>query len=278
MITIDQGGAALPYLTLRLLRDSRGAGVLTWIQRGAPRHGSERWRVVPDTHPHLIVHRWKDGATRTAFVGARSGFVDVTQGERAFTVGLRLRPGTLAAVLGASAWELRDRSVSLNDARHVGVATRRAAVATCEGLRAVDDEADAACIELRLLQWLRAVEPLAEVSWQAQAFARRLRGARRVASFSVRGVADSLGVSERALRERCREGIGLRPKEAHRIARLHDALARSIRGARDAESAIAAGFADQAHFIRDARALIGTTPAAFRGRAGSFNTREPAGP
>ena len=270
MITLDQGGAALPYLTLRPLRDDGSAGVLTWIQRGAP-------RVVPDTHPHLIVHRRTDGQTRIAFVGARSEFVDVTQGERAFTVGLRLRPGTLAAVLGASAWASRDRSVSLDEVCPPG-APRTPAALACDRLHAVEEERAPERVERRLLEWLRRIEPLSAVDWQVEAFGRLLRGRRRSAGFSVHGAATTLGVSERALRDRCRAGIGLRPKEAHRITRLHDALARSLRGVPDAAAAVAAGYADQAHFIRDTRALLGTTPAAFRVRAGSFNTAGLAAP
>jgi AraC-like DNA-binding protein len=74
-------------------------------------------------------------------------------------------------------------------------------------------------------------------------------------------------VSERALRDACRSELGLRPKEAQRIARLHRALTLGLSGHADADAAAGAGYADQAHFIRECKSLLGATPKAFRERA-----------
>jgi AraC-like DNA-binding protein len=83
---------------------------------------------------------------------------------------------------------------------------------------------------------------------------------------SMRAVGSELGVSERRLERTFRTGTGLSPKEFSRITRLHAVLARLPRMESDAtwvEIASELGFADQAHLIREFRALTGVTPARY---------------
>ncbi len=55
--------------------------------------------------------------------------------------------------------------------------------------------------------------------------------------------------------------VGMNPKEYARIVRFHKSLAMMERGCRDfAGIAFQAGYADQAHFIREVRAFSGLTP------------------
>jgi AraC-like DNA-binding protein len=82
----------------------------------------------------------------------------------------------------------------------------------------------------------------------------------------IRELVDRVDVSERALERRFRDAAGLSPKEISRIARVQGVLARLSRTSRaPAWGAIAyeAGFADQAHLIREFRTLTGTTPGKY---------------
>jgi AraC-like DNA-binding protein len=273
MVTLDEGGAGRQ--TLRLRRCEGAAATLaelSWVQPAVGDGGGASWRIVPDVHPHLVHHRLRDDHTRTMVVGARSTWTDVDQGARAFTVGVRLRPGVLPALLGVDAWELRDRSVPVADAfgaRGRDVASR------------LRDEQDPELARALLVSLVAeaAADPRDAVDWRVRGFVAQIeRGpahstVRRQAG-AVAPAAAVLGISERSLRDACRSGLGLRPKEAHRIARLHAALAVALPDRPDARVATAAGYADQAHFIREGHALLGETPEAFRrrGRAVSFKT------
>jgi AraC-like DNA-binding protein len=83
---------------------------------------------------------------------------------------------------------------------------------------------------------------------------------------SMSAVGSELGVSERRLERTFRFGTGLSPKEFSRITRIHAVLARIPRLDSDAtwvKIASELGFADQAHLIREFRALTGVTPARY---------------
>lgn len=73
-------------------------------------------------------------------------------------------------------------------------------------------------------------------------------------------VAAEVGWSGRHLTDRFRAEVGLRPKEAARVARF-DRARRALRpGGRLADVAAGHGFADQSHLVREFRALAGCTP------------------
>ncbi len=104
--------------------------------------------------------------------------------------------------------------------------------------------------------------PSPEVGWAWQ---------RLVASggaVPISRIADEVGWSHRHLIARFRQQVGLTPKIGARLVRL-DAVWRRIekRGPLDwGQVAADAGYADQAHLIRDFRQFTGTTPAEFLAR------------
>jgi AraC-like DNA-binding protein len=76
----------------------------------------------------------------------------------------------------------------------------------------------------------------------------------------VAAVAGEVGWSARYLTDRFRSEIGLRPKEAARVARF-DRARRALRpAARLADVAAAHGFADQSHLVREFQAFAGCAP------------------
>jgi AraC-like DNA-binding protein len=90
-----------------------------------------------------------------------------------------------------------------------------------------------------------------------------LAAARRGAA-PVRELADASGYSERQLRRRFLDHVGVAPKEFGRIVRAIAAL-RGLAAPPSSWSgyATAHGFYDQAHFIAEFRELVGQTPTRF---------------
>lgn len=82
-------------------------------------------------------------------------------------------------------------------------------------------------------------------------------------------VALHVGLSTRQVHRRCLDEFGLAPSLLRRIARVHRAARYTASARRPplARLATDAGFADQAHFCREIRALSGETPRAAFGRS-----------
>ena len=80
---------------------------------------------------------------------------------------------------------------------------------------------------------------------------------------SVAAVARALGLSERQLERRVLLRIGLPPKRLARLLRFERAVALANATASLTETALAAGYADQSHFIREFRRFSGATPSAI---------------
>lgn len=78
----------------------------------------------------------------------------------------------------------------------------------------------------------------------------------------VEQLAERHGVTPRTLQRAMRHHVGLGPKQLIRRYRLLEAASRLASGqpCNHADLAVALGYADQAHFVRDFRAVIGTSP------------------
>jgi AraC-like DNA-binding protein len=87
---------------------------------------------------------------------------------------------------------------------------------------------------------------------------RATRGAARVETLAA-----EVGWSRRHLAARFRETVGLPPKALGRLLRVEHAAQRVRAGDRLADIAYGAGYADQAHFNREFRELVGCTPSEF---------------
>jgi AraC-like DNA-binding protein len=174
-------------------------------------------------------------------------------------VGMRLRPGAAAALLGVPPAELVDLAVPAD------ALWGRAGVALGDR---VDDarsprEALAALQQGMLDRRFTETDPDPLVT---EAVRLLMPGA----APGVAALPRVLAVSERNLRRRCQAAVGLGPKTLHRTLRFQGFLARAqlaFATGRSpvglAELAIRAGYADQAHLTRECVRLTGTTPRAF---------------
>lgn len=87
----------------------------------------------------------------------------------------------------------------------------------------------------------------------------------------VEQLAELHGVSVRTLQRAMRHHVGLGPKQVIRRYRLLEAASRLASGepCNHASLALSLGYADQAHFARDFRAVIGTSPGRRGKQAGA---------
>ena len=96
----------------------------------------------------------------------------------------------------------------------------------------------------------------------------------------IPAVAASVGVGERQLGRLFDERVGYGPRIFARVARLQRATAAIAHGsiASWARLAVSCGYADQAHLVREFRALTGVTPRIYASaRAVSKSTIPPHG-
>lgn len=214
-------------------RASRLAGAVVWTN--TPSRGGVG-RVLPDGCMDLL---WHEGRLLVAGPDTRAY---VAEGARGVWSGVRLYPGTAPALLGVEAHEVRDRRVELADlwpAAHVRRLTARvnAAADPASGLEE---------LALRLAADTPPPDPL------LRHLVRALDAGR-----SVGASADELGLGPRQLHRRSLAAFGYGPKTLARVLRLQRALGLARGGVPFAETAVRAGFADQAHLARDVRELAG---------------------
>lgn len=260
MVTLDQAGAGAA--SARVLPppaplESRVEHAAVEVPAGSPAARGRAWRVVADPCPHLIYRRYPGGrGSRAAVVGPRTRAVDVDKAERSLTVSVRLRPWAMPALFDLSPRELVDRSAP------VEVVLGADAKELVERL----DEAGPREAGSVLLAWLSGRPARRETP--AERAARRAAGSLSRAP-TCRAAAEEARVSTRGLRSLMASQVGLSPKTYARVVRLHRALRMMESGRSWARTAVASGYYDQSHMIRDFRELLGETPSAWRRRAAS---------
>jgi len=213
---------------------SRLPGAVVWTRTAV---AGDSAPVLPDGCMDLL---WTEGRLFVAGPDTRA-YVSGASGGTRFA-GVRFFPGAAPAYLGVPAHELRDRRVDLAELWSAGAVRRLT--------ERVDAAADPAAA-LEALAVARAGEVDPPEPWVRGAVA-GLSAGRSVAS-----VADAVGWSERQLHRRARGLFGYGPKMLARILRLQRALGLAWDGVPLADTAVRAGFADQAHLSRDVRELAG---------------------
>ncbi|NNF27464.1 MAG: AraC family transcriptional regulator [Gemmatimonadetes bacterium] len=253
MISLDQAGRAMEWTEIVAPPPRLATWVEhAWITHLPPDLTSEAsaagWKVVPDLSPNLLVHRTRSG-TSLRLIGSRTRSKDIDVRNRIWSVGIRLLPGTLPVLAGADARELTDASCDPDG--YWG---------DQEALRASLAEAPSATAALsRLLTSLGALPLNRAPDWRV----RILAGARgRETPDRVALLAKRHGVSRRTLQSTALRELGMTPKTALRIRRLHDALRAALSGRKAQWSRIAqaTGYCDGAHLSREFRALMREEP------------------
>jgi AraC-like DNA-binding protein len=166
-------------------------------------------------------------------------------------IGVRFKTGRAGAALQTPIWELQDQLIAASAV--VSHADRLA-----DDLRNVSPEDR---LEYLAGELAGRLAPEAPDSLSAVDHALAIISASR-GNVAIEQVARLVGITRRHLERRFHEYVGLNLKQVARISRIHAALdllqrQPSLTGA---EIAAACGYSDQAHLIRECRALAGRTP------------------
>lgn len=196
------------------------------------------YRILPDGCMDLL---WIEGELVVAGPDTRAYVAASEAGVR--HAAIRFAPGTAPGFLGVPAREIRDKRVPLAElwspsrsrrlADRIGMAADPGPALEEAAVGLIDEPPD------RLV-------------------AHVVSGVRR--GVAVPALAGSVGLSERQLYRRCLDAFGYGPKMLDRVLRLNLALDRARTGLSLAEVAARTGYADQAHFTRDVKALTGVPP------------------
>jgi AraC-like DNA-binding protein len=256
MILLDHGGAGRHAAALIPPPPDLAPLVEHFFIQGARDAGA--WWVVPDASSHLVaavvVPTPGPAASRVRLmlVGARSTAARVGTAGRLLTVGARFHPGALPALVRMPANAFTDVALPATDVFARSVV--RDSV--------LDPDGGASAFVAQLTGMIRRAAAGARPSPLTRALDR---------ARSVTAAAANASIGSRALYQFALEHVGLSPKRALRVQRLHRALIElSAAGAKGTGRAVtlsaaahAAGFADHAHFTRECRALLGMTPTAW---------------
>jgi len=262
VMTLDEGGWRRPWVTIVSPPPALcGIVELFWIDEWSDAESSGRqFRVVADDAPHILWNFGRAGAhrmQRLMLVGSRARHHDIDLSGRHLLVGARLRPGALPLLTHRPAIQFTNRSVSLLDVVCPLVTRAIGRIETECPAEAVDR---LATLIASLPSRRSAVDPGAV--W--------IGALDRDHKTSVADVQHTLGIPGRTLRAWSLAQFGMGLKRLLRIRRLHAALDLWLSGAQTNWTRVAAsaGYADQPHFIRECRGLLGQAPAAFVARAG----------
>lgn len=256
MVLLDEGGRGRPHT--RLISPVANLSIWVehfWIQEGYGPSPNRPWRILPDSSPHLIfsIERGSPQGASASFgiVGARSIYRDIDVTSRTTTVGARLKAGALFELTGLRADIFTDCAFAAED---VFGPTGKQLV---DRMRQGSPEDALDHLKVFLGNHLA-------LSRNQVPFHDALQSSR-----SVGGLARTMNLSQRAVYGRATEVAGIPPKRLLRILRLHRALQHADRGRTWSETAYLAGYADQAHMVRDFKSLLGDSPDAWRRRASS---------
>lgn len=222
-------------------------------------------RILPHPCVNLsVAHGQARGPGRPSPLQATVTGVPKSLYERRITgtgwaVAARSTPGGFGALVTGRVADLTGRVLPLGRVLPVQDGDLVSAVASVEGRRAQVD-----VLEATLTGLLEAADPA------------RVRTAREVAEVGEQARSDrsmrrlddlvaAAGIGSRTLQRLFGEYVGVSPTWVLRRYRLLEAaeIVRDGRSVLWAEVAADLGYSDQAHLVRDFRAVVGTTPAAY---------------
>jgi AraC-like DNA-binding protein len=223
--------------------------------------------IPPDGRAEIIVHAAAPFAEvlpggrrraqdRALFAGQITKAVTVVPTGFSRLAGARLSPHGAYALFGVPQDQFTDRIVPMADIDAALAAALHELVATAD----VDALVPGLDRAIAARPPAHALEEVVVAPAVAIAFARR-------GLVPVSDLAAATGLGARQFERRFQREVGLTPKRFLRILRFQEVLSALRFGSDDAprwaDVAAAHGFYDQAHFIRDFRSFVGTSPAAW---------------
>ncbi|NWO56031.1 helix-turn-helix domain-containing protein [Chromohalobacter israelensis] len=177
-------------------------------------------------------------------------------------LGVRFRTGSGALIVGKPLNELAGATpIPSDDLRHLALE------ALHERLWQTPDlTSRIAMLESFLLERLRHAEAMPAVVPASLAWLRQ-RALQGEGAASIATLVDELPVGQRRLERLFQRHVGLTPKRYARllrIARSRELIKQGGRRVALTDTAYAAGYYDQAHFIHDFKAVTGMTPGGYR--------------
>jgi AraC-like DNA-binding protein len=205
-------------------------------------------RVIPDGRIDLLVSVDDRGEGRADVFGVKTSALFASSARPVTNVAVHFRPGCAAALLGVRADELTDRVIAADELFGAGFSAR---LVEARGAAARSERLEAALLA-RLPGTDANADPLARI---AASRIERASGRVRIAELAA-----ALGVGERRLERAFRADVGVPPKTFARIARFRAAFRALERGGRAVEIALAQGYFDQPHLVRDFVAFARDSP------------------
>ena len=232
--------------------------IVAWDLRGQEPH-------VQKTLPYPCVHLVFDPG-RTAIFGVMRGAFEYRLEGAGRVLGVRFRSGGFRGVLGGSVATITDRTIPLSSVYELDPEAAEASVLGAEG--------DAGMMQAAEAILRTRMPPADEMVGVVGGIIERI-GADRTIN-RVDELAVQVGLSERALQRLFGDYVGVPPKWVIRRFRLHDAASRLANAEELNLTHLAQelGYADQAHFTRDFKAIVGRSPSDYRRTAASGVSRD----
>jgi AraC-like DNA-binding protein len=229
-----------------------------WDLRGLP---AERAETLPHPSVHLIFERdggGREASSRVAGV-ARGRFSRELSGQGG-VIAVKFRPGGFYPFVNEAISAFTDKVIPVAQVfAAAGEAAARSVFA------AGDDAARISALEC----FLRERQPVADEQVpRVAALVYGIAGDRDITK--VEDLVERCGLNVRALQRLFAKYVGVSPKWVIQRYRLHEAAEQlaSNRTLSQTDLALSLGYSDQAHFSRDFKAVVGTSPAAYARRAG----------
>ena len=241
----------------RLTREFPSDDLAPWVER----HWMVEWDLREPYTQELLNHPTVNMAVEgesAGIFGIRTARDRRTINGTGRVVGVKFRPGGFFPFYGRSVHTLTNRVVPISAV--FGPAGDELA----DAVRAEPDEPFAV-----MEAFLRARRPAPDPQLAVLAAIVRTM-LEDPAVVRVDELAERHAMSPRTLQRLFRRYVGVSPKWVLQRYRLHEAAERIAEG-RDgdwAATALELGYFDQAHFIRDFKALVGASPARYAGAAG----------
>ncbi len=219
-----------------------------WLARGS---GGARETILPDGRFELIFNFGdlvlQDGQPqpRAMLAAETRRAVTIEPTGRAEFLGVTLRDGRAAQVIGAPLREVRDRMLEFP----MRIFDRLANATDGERVKLLMEcGSSAAALNA-------AAEPPHSIAEYAAAAIRRTHG-----RLSITRLARICGVSIRTLNRAFDRSLGMTPKTLARVCRINRAASLLRDGNAAADVALDAGFCDQPHLVNEFRSIAGLSP------------------